>query len=140
MYILWQFKIWTETQSLVVIMGLKIILYYNTYPPDDQSGECQKILTGGWRHPPAPPLKPPLAYLFYKSYLARSSRKAWLWLFYSPFLLPPKKKGRRKDEGILKIVILSHAFLHDHEATDLSDFLFLFKLEFSLIMCFFLLF
>ena len=34
------------------------------------------------------------------------------------------------------MVILSHAFLHDHEATDLSDFLF--KLEFSLIMCFFL--
>jgi hypothetical protein len=49
--------------------------------------------------------------------------------------LPPKKKGRRKGEVILKMVILSHAFLHDHEATDLSDFLF--KLEFSLIMCFF---
>ena len=37
----------------------------------------------------------------------------WPWLFYSPFLFPPKKEGRRKGEWIAKIVIKSHAFLLD---------------------------
>ena len=41
------------------------------HPPDDQSEGGKKIrgvprtpliLTGGWRHPPGPPLKPPLLY------------------------------------------------------------------------------
>ena len=40
--------------------------------------------------------------------------KSRLWLFFSPFLFPPKKEGRRKGELIAKIVILSHAFLLDH--------------------------
>ena len=39
-----------------------------------------------------------------------SSRKAWLWFFFSPFLFPPRKRGNKKGEWI---VILSHAFLLD---------------------------
>ena len=34
-----------------------------------------------------------------------------LWLFFSPFLFPPKKRGNKKEEQLAKIVIKSHAFL-----------------------------
>ena len=34
-------------------------------------------------------------------------------LFFSPFLFPPNKEGRRKGELIAKIVIKSHVFLLD---------------------------
>ena len=34
--------------------------------------------------------------------------------FYSPFLLPPKKLGKRKKNELSKITIKSHAFLLDH--------------------------
>ena len=44
----------------------------------------------------------------------RHDLKLRLWLFFSPFLFPPKKEGRRKGECIAKIVILSHAFLDHH--------------------------
>ena len=36
------------------------------------------------------------------------------WLFFSTFLSPPKKEGRKKGEWISNIVIKSHAFLLDH--------------------------
>ena len=46
-----------------------------------------------------------------------SNRKAWLltttFLFFSSFLFPPKKEGRRKGKWIAEIVIKSHAFLLD---------------------------
>ena len=44
----------------------------------------------------------------------RNDLKLRLWLFFSRFLFPPKKEGRRKGEWIAKIVFLSHAFLLDH--------------------------
>ena len=44
-----------------------------------------------------------------------SDLKSRLWLFFSPFLILPKKKGRIKWEWISKIVILSHAFLLNRE-------------------------
>ena len=43
----------------------------------------------------------------------RYDLKSRLWLFFSPFLFPPKKQGERKGEWIGKIVILSHAFMLD---------------------------
>ena len=43
----------------------------------------------------------------------RCDLKSRFWLFFSPFLFPPKKEGRRKGEWIAKIVILSHTFLLD---------------------------
>ena len=36
-----------------------------------------------------------------------------LWVFFPPFLFPPKKEGRRKGAWIEKLLIKSHAFLLD---------------------------
>ena len=44
----------------------------------------------------------------------RHDLKSWLLLFFFPFLLPPKNRGKKTGEWLAKIVILSHAFLLDH--------------------------
>ena len=43
----------------------------------------------------------------------RHDLKSRLWLFFPLFSSLLKKEGRRKWEWIVKIVILSHTFLHD---------------------------
>ena len=37
-----------------------------------------------------------------------------LWLFFSPFLFPPKKREEEKENEWAQIVIKGHAFLLDH--------------------------
>ena len=46
-----------------------------------------------------------------------------LWLFFSPFLSPSKKEGRRKGEWIARIIIKSHAFLLDHICVSFSMYI-----------------
>ena len=43
----------------------------------------------------------------------RHDLKSGLWLFFTPFLFLPEKRGKKKWEWKAKIVILSHAFLLD---------------------------
>ena len=63
-----------------------------------------------------------MVYWDVKDRVERHDLKSQLWLFFFPFLFPPKKDGRGKGEWIAKIMILSHAFLIDQCQKVLSDF------------------
>ena len=69
-----------------------------------------------------------ISYLFFSnSPIDRAERydlKSRLWIYFSPFLFPPKKRGKRKKRMNSKIVMLSHAFLLDQSDSDIVFFFF----------------
>ena len=55
-----------------------------------------------------------------KDRVERYDLKSQLWLFFSPFLFPPKVRGKKDRRMNSKIVVLSHAFLLDRSKVRLK--------------------